>query len=30
MQAEERYIHRFHILSEAAGYERTPAAFDTE
>lgn len=30
MQAEERYIHRFHILSEAAGYEPTPAAFDTE
>ena len=30
MQAEERYVHRFHILSEAAGYEPTPAAFDTE
>ena len=30
MQAEERYIHRFLILSEAAGYEQTPAAFDTE
>lgn len=28
--AEERYVHRFHILSEAAGYEPTPAAFDTE
>lgn len=28
--AEERYIHRFHILSEAAGYEPVPAAFDTE
>ena len=29
-EAQERYLHRFHILSEAAGYERTPAAFDTE
>ena len=29
-QAEERFIQRFHILSEAAGYERTAAAFDTE
>ncbi|HYG25384.1 MAG TPA: HD family hydrolase [Caulobacteraceae bacterium] len=28
--AEERYIHRFHLLSEAAGFERTPAAHDTE
>jgi 5'-deoxynucleotidase YfbR-like HD superfamily hydrolase len=28
--AEERYIHRFHLLSEAAGYERTSAAHDTE
>ena len=28
--AQERYIQRFHMLSEAAGYERTPAAFDTE
>ena len=28
--AEERYVHRFHILSEAAGYEPVPAAFDTE
>lgn len=30
MEAEERYVHRFHLLSEAAGYEPTPAAFDTE
>ncbi|HEX6860126.1 MAG TPA: HD family hydrolase [Caulobacteraceae bacterium] len=30
IEAEERYVHRFHILSEAAGYEKTPAAFDTE
>jgi 5'-deoxynucleotidase YfbR-like HD superfamily hydrolase len=29
-QAEERFIQRFHILSEAAGYERVAAAFDTE
>ncbi|HEX6866110.1 MAG TPA: HD family hydrolase [Caulobacteraceae bacterium] len=28
--AEERYIHRFHLLSEAAGYEAVPAAHDTE
>jgi 5'-deoxynucleotidase YfbR-like HD superfamily hydrolase len=28
--AQERFVHRFHLLSEAAGYERTPAAFDTE
>ena len=28
--AQERYVHRFHILSEAAGYEPTPAAHDTE
>lgn len=29
-QAQERYVQRFHLLSEAAGYEATPAAFDTE
>jgi 5'-deoxynucleotidase YfbR-like HD superfamily hydrolase len=30
-QAQIRYVQRFHLLSEAAGYERTPtAAFDTE
>ena len=29
-EAQARYLHRFHLLSEAAGYERTPAAFDTE
>lgn len=28
--AQERYVQRFHTLSEAAGYERVPAAFDTE
>ncbi len=28
--AQARFLHRFHLLSEAAGYERTPAAFDTE
>ena len=30
MQAEERYVHRFRQDVEAAGYEPTPAAFDTE
>ncbi len=30
MEAEERYVHRFHVLSEAAGYEPVAAAFDTE
>jgi 5'-deoxynucleotidase YfbR-like HD superfamily hydrolase len=29
-EAQARYLHRFHLLSEAAGFERTPAAFDTE
>ncbi len=29
-EAQARYLHRFHLLSEAAGYERTAAAFDTE
>jgi 5'-deoxynucleotidase YfbR-like HD superfamily hydrolase len=29
-EAQARYLHRFHVLSEAAGYETTPAAFDTE
>jgi 5'-deoxynucleotidase YfbR-like HD superfamily hydrolase len=29
-EAEANYLHRFHLLSQAAGYERTPAAFDTE
>ncbi|WP_249138367.1 HD domain-containing protein [Phenylobacterium montanum] len=29
-QAQEHYVRRFHILSEASGYEATPAAFDTE
>ncbi len=28
--AQERYLHRFEILSEAAGYTPTNAAFDTE
>jgi 5'-deoxynucleotidase YfbR-like HD superfamily hydrolase len=28
--AQARYVQRFHILSEAAGYTPTPAAFDTE
>ena len=29
-EAEERYIQRYHVLSEAAGYAPTPAAFDSE
>lgn len=29
-QAQARYVQRFHILSEAAGYAPTAAAFDTE
>jgi 5'-deoxynucleotidase YfbR-like HD superfamily hydrolase len=29
-EAEARYVHRFHVLSEAAGYESVPAAHDTE
>ncbi len=28
--AQERYVQRFHVLSEAAGYEPVKAAFDTE
>jgi 5'-deoxynucleotidase YfbR-like HD superfamily hydrolase len=30
-EAQAQYVHRFHLLSEAAGFERAPAAaFDTE
>ncbi len=29
-QAQERYLHRFHTLSEAAGYSSVASAFDTE
>ncbi|MBA3810987.1 MAG: HD family hydrolase [Caulobacteraceae bacterium] len=29
-EAEARYVQRFHVLSEAAGYASVPAAFDTE
>ena len=29
-QAQEHYVLRFHLLSEAAGYATTPAAFDRE
>jgi len=29
-EAETRYLQRYHVLSEAAGYTPTPAAFDTE
>jgi 5'-deoxynucleotidase YfbR-like HD superfamily hydrolase len=28
--AETRYVQRFHVLSEAAGFSPAPAAFDTE
>ncbi|MFZ5670089.1 MAG: YfbR-like 5'-deoxynucleotidase [Pseudomonadota bacterium] len=28
--AQTRYVHRFHVLSEAAGFEPVPAAFVTE
>jgi 5'-deoxynucleotidase YfbR-like HD superfamily hydrolase len=28
--AQARYVQRFHLLSEAAGYAPVPAAFDTE
>ena len=28
--AQERYVHRFHVLSEAAGYTGADVAFDTE
>lgn len=29
-QAQSRYIQRYHVLSEAAGFASTDAAFDTE
>ena len=29
-QAQARYIQRYNVLSEAAGYQSTPSAFDTE
>ncbi|HEY1447640.1 MAG TPA: HD family hydrolase [Caulobacteraceae bacterium] len=29
-EAAQRYLQRFHTLSEAAGYARTPSAFDSE
>jgi hypothetical protein len=29
-EAQDRYVHRFHLLSEAAGFEPAKAAFDTE
>jgi 5'-deoxynucleotidase YfbR-like HD superfamily hydrolase len=29
-QAQARYVQRYHVLSEAAGYAPSPAAFDTE
>lgn len=29
-EAQDRYVHRFHVLSEAAGFEPAQAAFDTE
>jgi uncharacterized protein len=29
-EAQERYVARFHVLSEAAGYESVEAAFSTE
>ena len=28
--AQDRYLHRFQVLSEAAGFTKTAAAFDTE
>jgi 5'-deoxynucleotidase YfbR-like HD superfamily hydrolase len=28
--AQERYVQRFHLLSEAAGFSPAPAAFETE
>lgn len=28
--AQERYVQRYHVLSEAAGFAPTPAAFNTE
>jgi 5'-deoxynucleotidase YfbR-like HD superfamily hydrolase len=29
-EAQTRYVHRFHVLSEAAGFESVQAAFNTE
>jgi hypothetical protein len=29
-QAQVRYVQRYHVLSEAAGFAKTSAAFDTE
>ena len=29
-EAQKRYVHRFHVLSEAAGFEPVQAAFNTE
>lgn len=29
-EAQDRYVHRFRLLSEAAGFEPAQAAFDTE
>jgi hypothetical protein len=29
-EAQAAYLHRFHLLSEAAGFEPAPAAFNTE
>jgi hypothetical protein len=28
--AQARYVQRFHVLSEAAGYSPAPQAFETE
>ena len=28
--AQARYVQRFHVLSEAAGFAPAPAAFETE
>ena len=29
-EAQAQYVHRFHLLSDAAGFEQTSSAFDTE
>ena len=29
-EAQEQYLHRFHLLALAAGYETRDDAFDTE
>ena len=29
-EAQARYVQRYHVLAEAAGYAPSPAAFDTE